>query len=102
MDAVEEPYDKEFPDVELGDIVRFHEPYTKRANKTDEEYRYGIVVEILQITPRGKVRNVSCHLYSADGKIYLGPNDIPQYVDFYAKEYVLYKRAKDMGYIPLV
>jgi hypothetical protein len=98
----EQPYDAEFPDVELGDIVRLKEPYRTRVAKTEQLYRYGIVVEILQVTPRGKVRNVSCHLYTGEGQIYLGPNSIPQYVDFYAKEYELFKRARDMGYTPLV
>jgi len=98
----EKPYDADFPDVELGDTVRSKEPYRTRVRRTEQLYRYGIVVEILQVTPHGKVRNVSCHLYTAEGQIYLGPNAIPQYVDFHAAEYELYKRAKDMGYIPLV
>jgi hypothetical protein len=98
----EKPYDEDFPAVELGDIVRFKEAYRTRVNRSEQLYRYGIVVELLQVTPRGKVRNVSCHLYTAEGQIYLGPNAIPQYVDFYASEYLLYKRAKDMGYVPLV
>ncbi len=102
MQPPERPYDEDFPDVALGDVVRLKEPYRKRVNKTDELYHYGIVVEILQVTARGKVRNVSLHLYTAEGKIYLGPNDIPQFVDHYAGEYELYHRARDMGYTPLL
>jgi hypothetical protein len=97
----EKPHDEVFPDVELGDIVRLKEPYRKGCGKEVTLYRYGIVVEILHVTPRGKVRNVSCHLYSAEGRIYLGPNSIGEFVDFFAAEYELYHRAKDMGYTPL-
>jgi hypothetical protein len=100
--AVGRPYDADFPDVALGDIVRFKEPYRTRAGNATQEYRYGIVVEILQVTPAGKVRNISAHLYTGDGRIYLGPNHVPEYVDFFAAEYELYKRATDMGYTPLV
>jgi hypothetical protein len=74
----EKPYDADVPDVQLGDIVRFGEPYRTRVRRTEQLYRFGIVVEILQVTPRGKVRNVSCHVYTADGHLYLGPNAIPQ------------------------
>jgi hypothetical protein len=38
---------------------------------------------------------------SDDGYITLNPA-LPQYVDFFAAEYELYKRATDMGYTPLV
>ena len=100
--ADERTYDEDFPAVELGDVVRLKEPYKTRVNRTEQVYRYGIVVEVLQKTHRGKVRNVSCHLYTAGGRIYLGPNDIPQFVDFYAAEYELYHRAQDMGYTPLL
>ena len=95
------PYDEDFPAVELGGVVRLKELYRKGRGKKVIEYRYGIVVEILHVTPRGKVRNVSCHLYTAAGRIYLGPNSIPEFVDFFAAEYELYHRAKDMGYMPL-
>jgi hypothetical protein len=72
------PYDADFPEVALGDIVRFKAPYRTRVGNATQEYRYGIVVEILQVTPRGKVRNVSAHLYTRDGRIYVGPNQIPE------------------------
>jgi hypothetical protein len=97
----EKPYDEDFPAVEVGDVVRLKDAYKKGRGKKVIEYRYGIVVEILHVTPGGKVRNVSCHLYTAGGRIYLGPNVIPEFVDFFAAEYELYHRAKDMGYMPL-
>jgi hypothetical protein len=96
-------YDEsKFLDVELGDVVRLKEPYKKGYGKKVVLYRYGIVVEILQVTPRGKVRNVSLHLYTEDARIYLGPNQIPEFVDHYAGEYELYHRAKESGYTPLL
>jgi hypothetical protein len=98
----ERPNDEGFPAVELGDIVRLKAPYKTRVGGKEQLYRYGIVVEILQVTPRGKVRNVSLHLYTGDGRLYLGPNRIPEFVDHHAAEYELYHRAKDMGYVPLL
>ena len=35
-------------------------------------------------------------------EIFLGPNGIPEFVDCHCSEFVLYKRATDMGYTPLV
>lgn len=64
-------------------------------------FTHGIVAEILACLPDGRTRNVSLYLNSPESRhIYLGPNDIAEFVDFHASEFTLYKRATEMGYLP--
>ena len=84
-------------EVSVGDLVKLKEPYLDR-------YTHGIVVEIVSRTIHGIPRNVSLHLYDAQGQLYIEPSYVasglmvPTYVDFHVSELVWYKRAKDNGY----
>ncbi len=89
--------------VDLADIVRLKKPYGLRIDRQRGPFGFGIVAEILTVLPDGRTRNVSLYLYDPERKeIFLGPNGIPEFVDFHCSEFVLYKRATDMGYSPLV
>jgi hypothetical protein len=91
--------------VKPADIVRLYKPYepVRGMDKQRGPFRFGIVAEILQLLPDGRVRNVSLYLYDPVRKeIFLGPNSIPEFVDCHCSEFELYKRATDMGYTPLV
>ena len=95
--------DRELAQVELADIVRLRKPYGLQIDRQKGPFRFGIVAEILTVLPDGRTRNVSLYLYDPERKeIFLGPNSIPEFVDFHCSEIELYKRATDMGYIPLV
>lgn len=66
-------------------------------------YSFGIVAEILTVLPDRRTRNISLHLYDPKARrIFLGPNSIPEYVDFHTSEFKLYKRATEQGYVPLI
>ena len=97
--------DDDLPQVSLGDIVRLKQPY-EPVRGTDRQagpFGYGIVAEILTVLPDGRVRNVSLYLYDPGRReLFMGPHDVPEFVDCHGSEYMLYKRAADMGYTPLV
>lgn len=92
------------PAVALGDIVRLKKPYavgSKLYGQQGAVFTHGIVAEILDRMPDGRPRSVSLYLYSPRTRqIYLGPNDIPEFVDQTHTEYTLHKRATEMGYLP--
>ena len=91
--------------VELGDVVLLKKPYkpSLRAERQAGPFPLGIVAEIIHVLPDGRTRNVSLYLYNPERhEIFLGPNGIPEYVDFHCSELELYKRANEQGYIPLV
>lgn len=100
--------DDTFPlaQVELADIVRLREPYYPAYGAGDRQrgpFSFGIVAEILSTFPDGRTRTVSLYLYDPERKeIFLGPNKIPEFVDYHCSEIELYKRASEQGYIPLV
>jgi hypothetical protein len=85
--------------LELADIVEL-----RVACETPQgSFRFGIVAEIVSTHPNGEVQEVSLYLYDPVRKtIFLGPNWIPEYVDCDVSEMLLYKRARDDGYDPLV
>jgi hypothetical protein len=93
-------------EVELGDIVLLKKPYNPSRRAGDRQagpFPLGIVAEIIQVLPDGRTRNASLYLYDPERReIFLGPNSIPEYVDFHCSELALYKRASEQGYIPLV
>lgn len=98
-----EDLDRDLAQVELADIVRLKKPYRRRPGGKEILYTHGIVAEILTVLPDGRTRNVSLYLYDPEQKeLFMGPNSIPEYVDFHCSELELYKRATDEGYIPLV
>jgi hypothetical protein len=91
--------------VELGDIVRLRKPYEPGRGFLGQKgpFGFGIVAEILTVLPDGRTRNVSLYLYDPERQeIFLGPNSIPEFVDFHTGELELYKRASEQGYVPLV
>ena len=91
--------------VSLGDIVRLYKPYlpVRGMDRQRGPFGFGIVAEILQLLPDGRTRNVSLYLYDPERReIFMGPNGIPEFVDHHCSEIVLYKRADEQGYIPLV
>jgi hypothetical protein len=91
--------------VRLGDIVKLYKPYfpARGLDRQREPFGFGIVAEILQLLPDGRTRNVSLYLYDPDRReIFIGPNGIPECVDHHCSEFVLFKRADEQGYIPLV
>jgi hypothetical protein len=91
--------------VALGDIVRLRKPYSPALRTSDHTgpFTFGIVAEILTVLLDGTTRNVSLYLYDPDQRtIYLGPNGIPEFVDFHTSEIELFKRAAEPGYSPLV
>jgi hypothetical protein len=95
--------DRALARVELADIVRLKKPYGLKIDRQKGPFTFGIVAEILRVLPDGRTRNVSLYLYDAEREeIFLGPNGIPEFVDFHCSEIELYKRATDMGYSPLV
>ena len=86
-------------DLKLGDIVRLRVPH----GTPKRSFRFGIVAEMLSALPDGSIEEVSLYLYEPTTKeILLGPNHIPEYVDFHTSEFELYKRASDDGYVSLV
>jgi hypothetical protein len=99
--------EKPLAQVGLADIVRLKVPYQPHREFSSPgsrgSYQFGIVAEILTVLPDGRVRNVSLYLYDPDSRtIYLGPNNVPEFVDFHTSELELYKRAAEQGYMPLV
>lgn len=44
---------------------------------------------------------VSLHVYDDEGRLFMGRNSIPQYVDFSASEFQIWKMAVESGYDPL-
>src|SRR5205814_1983328 len=96
--------DRDLTQVELADIVRLKKPYQPTwGDRQRGPFGFGIVAEILHVLPDGRIRNVSLYLYDPERKeLFLGPNNIPEYVDCHCSEFVLHKRAKDDGYQPLV
>jgi hypothetical protein len=100
-----EHLDRELAQVELADIVRLKKPYMPAFGMSDKQkgpFGFGIVAEILTVLPDGRTRNVSCYLYDpVRREIFMGPNNIPEYVDFHTSELVLFKRATDQGYTSL-
>jgi hypothetical protein len=102
QDELEE-IDRALAQVELADIVRLKKPYGLKIDRQKGPFGFGIVAEILTVLPDGRTRNVSLYLYDPERKeIFLGPNGIPEFVDFHCSEIELFKRATDMGYSPLV
>jgi len=98
-----EEIDRKLAQVELADIVRLKKPYGLKIDRQKGPFGFGIVAEILTVLPDGRTRNVSLYLYDPERKeIFLGPNGIPEFVDFHCSEIELYKRATEMGYSPLV
>ncbi len=100
-----ETLDRDTIQVELADIVKLKKPYLPSLGTGDRQrgpFGFGIVAEILHVLSDGRIRNVSCYLYDPERKeVFLGPNGIPEYVDFHTSELVLYKRAAEPGYTPL-
>src|SRR5688572_19151568 len=97
--------DRPLAHVILGDIVRLRNPYSPALRSSDQPgpFTFGIVAEILTVLPDSTTRNVSLYLYNPERRtIYLGPNGIPEFVDFHTSEIELYKRATEPGYSPLV
>ncbi len=118
----EAPYPEEYA---LGNIVKLNEPYTtdrnpwhriesygrcrcgfefKRYKEHQEHagengFKWGIVVEHIDRNWRGEPK-VSLHLYDDEGRLFMGPNNIPMYVDFVGSEFQVWKRATDIGYAP--
>jgi hypothetical protein len=92
--------------VELGDVVLLKKPYNPSRRAGDRQvgpFPLGIVAEIIHVLPDGRTRNVSLYLYDPlRREMFLGPNAIPEYVDYHCSEFELYKRASEQGYIPLV
>lgn len=82
-----EPFPEE---LALGNIVKLKTPYLHR-------YEFGIIVEQVGYAIGGP--QVSLHLYTSEGNLYMGPNNIPSYVDFVASEFVLWKIARKLGYV---
>ena len=102
MDTDEDP---PLPTVALADIVRLRVPYqpVRGQDRQRGPFGFGIVAELLAVLPDGQVRNASLYLYDpARRELFMGPNGIPEFVDCHGSEFVLYKRAEDMGYTPLV
>ncbi len=100
-----EELNRQLAQLEVGDIVRLEKPYMPAFGMGDKQqgpFGFGIVAEILTVLPDGRTRSVSCYLYDpARRKIFMGPNNIPEYVDFHTSELELYKRATDSGYTSL-
>jgi hypothetical protein len=102
LDADEDP---PLPTVALADIVRLRVPYqpVRGQDRQHGPFGFGIVAELLTVLPDGRVRNASLYLYDPSRReLFMGPNGIPEFVDCHGSEFVLYKRAEDMGYTPLV
>jgi hypothetical protein len=102
MDAGDDP---PLPTVSLADIVMLRMPYqpVRGQDRQRGPFGFGIVAELLTVLADGRVRNASLYLYDpARRELFLGPNGIPEFVDCHGSEFVLYKRAEDMGYTPLV
>lgn len=103
LPEVPEALDGERAHVALADIVRLKQPYQSRIDRQKGPFGFGIVAEILSVRPDGRTHSVSLYLYDPQRReIFLGPNGIPEFVDCHCTEFVLYKRAADQGYLPLV
>ena len=98
-----EEFDRQLAQVELGDIVRLKKPYGLKIDRQKGPFGFGIVAEILTVLPDGRTHNVSLYLYDPRRKeIFMGPNNIPEFVDCHCSEIELYKRATDQGYTSLI
>lgn len=61
-------------------------------------FSYGIIVEHIGRNAMGEF-NVSLQLYDPElGVIFMGPNNIPEYVDCSSSEFTLWKIATETGY----
>lgn len=91
--------------MELADIVRLKQPYRVRMKLYGQQgcgFTHGIVAEILSRLPDGRTRSVSLYLYDPESRqLHIGPNGIPEFVDHGCGEFVLFKRATEMGYSPV-
>lgn len=88
-----------FPDrLALGNIVKLNRLYEKIGPK--EGYQFGIIAEQIGTNAFGRFM-VSLFLYDEKGHLYMGPNQIPNFVDFCESEFTLYKVATEMGYTPV-
>jgi hypothetical protein len=114
------------PELALGNIVRLNKPYATDRNLwhriesygrcrcgfefqsdrkeyllhlEDKGFKWGIIAEHVSRNAWG-VPVVSLHLYDDEGRLLMGPNSIPEYVDFCAHEFQVWKVAMEMGYAP--
>jgi hypothetical protein len=89
--------------VELADIVRLKKPFVCKIGRQKVPFTFGIVAEIVAVLPDGRPRNVALYLYDPGRKeISMGPNNIPEVVDFHCSEIELYRRATDDGFTSLI
>ncbi|MBI4321882.1 MAG: hypothetical protein HY675_25590 [Chloroflexi bacterium] len=71
----------------------------QRRHQEENGFKYGIIVEHVSRNSGG-TPIVSLHLYDDEGRLFMGPNLIPEYVDFTCDEFTLYKVATELGYLP--
>jgi hypothetical protein len=83
------------PELDLGNIVLLKEPYESNGRA----YKWGIIVEQISRNAFGHPR-VSLHLYDDEGRLYMGPG-MPTYVDFCASDFIVWKIAAEVGYVPV-
>jgi hypothetical protein len=81
--------------VERGSVF----PWNLQPHLKDNGFKWGIIVEHVGRNWFGAPK-VSLHLYDDEGRLFMGPNNIPQYVDFCADEFKVWKAATELGYVP--
>lgn len=85
------------PELSLGNVVKLKQPYRVGHGQQVREFVFGVIAEHVGHNAWGHPV-VSLYLYDADGRLFLGPNSIPEFVDFPAAEFVLWKVAAEPGY----
>ncbi len=86
------------PELSLGNVVRLKKPY--RVGRKAREYGYGIIAEHVGHNAAGHPV-VSLYLCDRGGQLLMGPNRIPEFVDYPAPELFLWKLAAEDGYLVL-
>jgi hypothetical protein len=86
------------PELSIGNIVRLKKPWRELHNR---EYRWGIIVQHAGMNFMGHPK-VSLHLFDERGRLLIEEGKrIPEYADFVASEFVVWKIASQLGYEPL-
>ena len=91
------PYPEE---LALGNIVKLNKPFRIDKGVYGEKVyaTYGIIAEHVSYNVRGNAI-VSLYLYTDEGKLNMGPNNIPLFADFSTSEFTIHKIATKLGYL---
>lgn len=85
------------PELAIGNVMRLKRPYPRPGLKGQRSFRWGVIAQHIGHNAWG-VPKVSLHLYDGRGRVMMGRNTIPEYVDFVASELILWHVVGAMFY----